>query len=82
MFFFDLSLEIFYLIFDNLGVAEARLVNHAHSLLNDVGVSWIAHLKNGLLLDTKDAIVCVQVRHNEVEYVSACAFLQATSQLE
>ncbi len=82
MLFFDLGLEIFDLIFDNLRVAEACLVYHAHSLFNDIGVSWIAHLENGLLLDTKDSIVGVQVRHNEVEDVSACAFLQALCQLE
>ena len=82
MFLLDLSLEIFDLIFDNLRVAEACLVYHAHSLLNDIGMSWIAHLENSLLLDTKDAIVSVQVRHNEVEDVSACTFLQSLRQLE
>jgi len=72
MLLLDFGLEVLDFVLYYLWVAETCLVDNIHPLFNDIGIGRIAHFKDGLLLDAKDAIVCIQVRYHEVEDVGAC----------
>ena len=82
MLFRELCVQILDLILYDLRVAEASPVYDTHALLDDVRVRWIAHLKDLFLLDTEDAVVCIEVGYHEVENIRARAFLEAAGQLE
>ena len=64
-------MQILNLILDDLWVAEASSVYDTHSLLDDIRVRRIAHLKDLFLLDTEDAVVCIEIGYHEVENVRA-----------
>ena len=52
-----LRVQVLDLVFDDLGIAEAGLIDHVHSLLYDVWVGRISHLEKRLLLDQEYAII-------------------------
>lgn len=78
----QLTVEVFDLVFYDLRIIEARLVDHIHPSLDHKRVSWETSLVHLLLLDAKDAPVSVQVRYHEVEDVSRICFLETACQLE
>ena len=53
----QLCMQVLDLVFDDLGIAEAGLVDQVHSLLYDVWVGRISHLEKRLLLDQEYAII-------------------------
>ena len=67
-------------ILNDRWICEARLVNHFHSLLNDVGMGWISHLKETLLLNEIHSVVLIQVRDDKVAYIGGRGLLQTARQ--
>lgn len=72
----ELCVKVLNLVLDDLWVTKASLVDDMHALFDNVWVSRVPHLKDGLLLNTEYPIVGVEVRNHEVEDVGAGAFLQ------